>query len=64
MPAARSVRVVWVAVGFGPPAAPMLAYNAHVSGSPTLFPIEAADPLNSFGFGVKRIMVGAQTVLY
>jgi hypothetical protein len=55
-------RVGWIVVGFLPPALVMAAFNAHVSGSPTMFPIKAADPLNTFGFGVRSIMQGASTI--
>ena len=57
-------RVGWVALGFLPLAVLMAAYNLAVTGSPTRFPIEAADPLNRFGFGERRIMVGTVTVPY
>ena len=40
----------------------MAAFNAYVSGSPTTFPMQAGDPLNTFGFGVRRIMQGAATI--
>jgi len=47
---------LWVAAGFAPLVAVTLAYNAHVTGSATEFPITATDPLDTFGFGIRRIM--------
>ena len=35
-----------------------LVYNRHVTGSLTQFPITAADPLDTFGFGRRRLMLG------
>ncbi len=57
-------RAGWMLVGFLPPALVMLGFNLAVTGHPTKFPIEAADPLNSFGFGERRIMRGTQSVAY
>lgn len=57
-------RVGWMALGFVPVALVMAAYNFAVTGSPTTFPIEAADPLNRFGFGDRRIMRGTSLVAY
>jgi len=48
--------LVWVLAGFVPLGIVMLGFNAHVTGSPTLFPVTAVDPLNKLGFGVRRIM--------
>jgi 4-amino-4-deoxy-L-arabinose transferase-like glycosyltransferase len=45
-----------LAIGFVPLLIATLAYNAHVTGSATQFPITAADPLDTFGFGLRRIM--------
>jgi 4-amino-4-deoxy-L-arabinose transferase-like glycosyltransferase len=46
----------WVGVGVLPFFLLGLAYNRKVTGSFTQFPITAADPLDSFGFGLRRIM--------
>ena len=46
----------WVAVGFAPFVAFTLFYNHRVSGSFTQFPITAKDPLDTFGFGPRRLM--------
>ena len=46
----------WVAVGFAPFVAFTLLYNHRVSGSFTQFPITAKDPLDTFGFGARRLM--------
>ena len=43
-------------LGFLPLLILTLAYNADVTGSFTQFPITAADPLDTFGFGLRRIM--------
>ncbi len=54
---ARMVRALGLAiVGALPPFVATLLYNRHVTGSFTQFPITAADPLDTFGFGHKRIM--------
>jgi 4-amino-4-deoxy-L-arabinose transferase-like glycosyltransferase len=45
-----------VGLGFLPLLVATLAYNAHITGSLTQFPITAADPLDTFGFGWRRIM--------
>jgi hypothetical protein len=55
-------RIGWIAAGFVPLALLMAAYNAYITGSPTTFPIEGADPLNTFGFGMRRLMIGAVEV--
>jgi hypothetical protein len=47
---------LWAAIGFAPLFVATLAYNKHVTGSFTQFPITAADPLDTFGFGPKRLM--------
>lgn len=48
--------VLPLAAGIVPLLIATLAYNQHVTGSFTQFPITAADPLDTFGFGFKRIM--------
>ncbi len=47
---------LWLALGVAPLFLIGLLYNAHVTGSATEFPITAADPLDTFGFGIRRIM--------
>ncbi|MSO79932.1 MAG: hypothetical protein EXQ79_10060 [Acidimicrobiia bacterium] len=47
---------LWVLAGLLPFLALGLAYNRKVTGSFTQFPITATDPLDSFGFGLRRIM--------
>lgn len=39
-------------------------YNARTTGSPTRFPNMAADELNRFGFGVRRLVEGEPVVEY
>jgi hypothetical protein len=41
-----------------------LAYNRHVTGSWLQFPITAADPLDTFGFGTRRLMPTFEPVDY
>ncbi len=54
---ARLLRAaVPLGLGFLPLFIATLAYNAHVTGAATQFPITAADPLDTFGFGLRRIM--------
>ena len=47
---------VALGIGFAPLLVATLAYNRHVTGSFGQFPITAADPLDTFGFGARRIM--------
>jgi 4-amino-4-deoxy-L-arabinose transferase-like glycosyltransferase len=56
--------VAMIALGFVPFVVVTLAYNHHVTGSPTEFPITAAEPLNGFGFGPRRIEPTAETLDY
>jgi hypothetical protein len=51
-----AVSAGWLAVGVLPLFVATLAYNKHVTGSPTTFPITVADPLDKFGFGPRQIM--------
>ena len=46
----------WGALGAAPFVLATFAYNAHVTGDWSLFPITAAEPLNKFGFGARRLM--------
>jgi 4-amino-4-deoxy-L-arabinose transferase-like glycosyltransferase len=48
----------WVALGAAPFVLASLAYNAAVVGGPLSFPNTASDPLDTFGFGDRRIMPG------
>ncbi|MFI5257983.1 MAG: hypothetical protein ACHQRK_12095, partial [Gemmatimonadales bacterium] len=45
----------WAALGFLPLLVATLAYNRYVTGSFTQFPITAADPRDTFGFGTRSI---------
>jgi len=42
----------------------LLAYNAATTGDPFAFPNMAADPLNGFGFGIRRLLPGEPTIDY
>jgi hypothetical protein len=46
----------WALLGALPLLVATLAYNRKVTGSFTQFPITAADPLDTFGFGLRRLM--------
>jgi 4-amino-4-deoxy-L-arabinose transferase-like glycosyltransferase len=46
----------WAGLGALPLVVATLAYNRKVTGSFTEFPITAADPLDTFGFGLRRLM--------
>ena len=48
----------WLALGAAPFVIGSLAYNAAVVGGPLSFPNTASDPLDTFGFGDRRIMPG------
>ena len=47
--------LAWTALGALPLLIATLAYNKHITGSFTEFPITAADPRDTFGFGKKSI---------
>jgi hypothetical protein len=47
---------LWTGLGALPLVIATLAYNRKVTGSFTQFPITAADPLDTFGFGLRRLM--------
>jgi hypothetical protein len=51
--AALARGAAWAALGFLPLLVATLAYNRYVTGSITQFPITAADPRDTFGFGVR-----------
>ena len=57
---ATLARIGWLALGFVGPAVLMLAFNAQLTGNATDFPITAIDPLNTFGYGTRRLVPGAQ----
>jgi 4-amino-4-deoxy-L-arabinose transferase-like glycosyltransferase len=50
------VGALWAGLGALPVVIATLAYNRKVTGSFTEFPITAADPLDVFGFGLRRLM--------
>ncbi len=54
----------WTAVGFAPLFAITVGYNIAVTGKPLLFPITAAEPLNKFGFGLRRLAPTAKAINY
>lgn len=54
----------WVALGFLPLVVVTLVFNRLATGSFTQFPNTASDPLDKFGFGVRRIMPGFAKFYY
>ncbi len=54
----------WLSAGALPFVVATLAYNHRVTGSATTFPITVADPLDTFGFGTRRLMPGFERVRY
>ena len=48
--------VPWFLAGIVPLVGFQLWHNAHLTGSPLEFPITVADPLDTFGFGYRRLM--------
>jgi len=57
-------RSAWAALGAAPLVAILLAYCWHVTGSPLRLPLSASDPLDTFGFGARRILPGEKTFLF
>ncbi len=55
---------VLVAIGATPLLLATMAYNLSVTGAPLAFPITAVDPLDTFGFGVRRIMPNTASTVY
>ena len=53
-----------VAVGLLPAVVATAWYNWQATGSATAFPNMTADPLNTFGFGTRRLMEGQPTLSY
>jgi len=51
-------------VGLAPAVVITLWYNWKATGAPLDFPNNTADPLNTFGFGARNIMVGQPTFDY
>ncbi|HUF85362.1 MAG TPA: hypothetical protein VMQ81_12315, partial [Acidimicrobiia bacterium] len=65
---ARWTRLVQPFLVCGAAALPLviatLAYNRHVTGGWLAFPITAADPMDTFGFGPKRLMPTFEIIDY
>ncbi|MGO9560385.1 MAG: ArnT family glycosyltransferase [Acidimicrobiales bacterium] len=53
-----------ILAGLAPFVAATLWYNWQATGSPLAFPNMTADPLNTFGFGTRRLMIGQSTHRY
>lgn len=61
----RHLRLVpWFVAAVVPLVVLQLLHNRHLSGNPLEFPITVADPLDTFGFGERRIMPAMDTVDY
>lgn len=56
--------VVPVLAGVAPFVGLTFWYNWQATGSPLSFPNMAADPLNTFGFGTRQLMIGQPTIVY
>src|SRR5262245_7284711 len=54
---------LFLALGIAPLLLATLVYNAHITGSPTKFPLQAAEHLDTFGFGSRR-MAPTEPVLH
>ena len=62
---ASLVRVAgWIAVGLVPFVLVTLVYNAHITGGPLHFPLQAAEELDTFGFGPRRMAATEPTLDY
>ena len=53
-----------VAIGATPLVLATMAYNLSTTGAPLAFPITAVDPLDTFGFGLRRMMPGSGSTQY
>lgn len=63
----RSIRLVdlWPTIAVGLPfVVATIAYNLHITGEALTFPIVATDPLDTFGFGQRRLMPAFDPVDY
>lgn len=63
-PAAAGHVVGPMVLGLVPPALVTLWFNWQATGSPKDFPNVTADPLNTFGFGYRTIMIGQPAIHY
>lgn len=57
-------RALLVGIGATGPVVALLLINNRLTGSPLEFPITIADPLDTFGFGDRRLMPGFDKVPY
>jgi len=55
---------VWTIAGGVPFLTLTAVFDAHVTGNPLRFPLQAADPLDTFGFGKRSIARGQPTIDY
>ena len=56
--------VAWLLIGGVPFVILAAAYNAHVTGRVLRFPLQAAEHLDTFGFGNRRMALGERVVDY
>ncbi|ADP84966.1 DUF6541 family protein [Pseudofrankia inefficax] len=57
-------RAGWGVLGAAPFVGLLLAYCSHVTGSPLRLPQTASDPLDTFGFGPRRILPSEPTFTF
>jgi len=63
-PRALLARSAWAGLGAAPLVAVLVAYCWYVTGSPTRLPLSASDPLDTFGFGQRRILPSEKSFLF
>ncbi len=56
--------VVWCGLGAVPFLVVTLIYNAHITGNPLRFPLQAAERLDTFGFGRRAMVPDASPIDY
>jgi hypothetical protein len=62
--AAVRTAAVWFAAGVAPFLLMTAVYNAHITGSPTRFPLQAAQRLDTFGFGARKMSAEENPIDY
>jgi hypothetical protein len=62
--ARTQLAVLWTAAGGLPFVALTLLYNAHETGNPFRFPLQAAQRRDTFGFGARAMAAGQSAIQY
>ncbi len=57
-------QILWAALGFGPILWLIVAHNAALTGNPLKFPFSLLDPLDTLGFGPRRMFPGNIPIVY